>query len=180
MATPPDFTTGQVLTAAQMNGVGLWLVKTGTFTTQDLIADTAFSTEYDRYLLTTSFTYTNTAAEIRLQFRTSGSNNATSNYLHQNSAFTTVGIFDRNTVATTSSALAPNTGGNSWDLDLQILFPASNTVNTRVLVSGGIHAGSLPLIGNAGFTTTTAFDGIRIFPTAGTMTGTYKIYGYRN
>jgi hypothetical protein len=30
MATPPDFSSGAVLTAAQMNSVGLWLVKTQT------------------------------------------------------------------------------------------------------------------------------------------------------
>jgi hypothetical protein len=27
MATPPDFVDGQVLTAAQMNAIGLWLVR---------------------------------------------------------------------------------------------------------------------------------------------------------
>ena len=30
MATPPDFSVGQVLTAAHMDAVGLWLVKTQT------------------------------------------------------------------------------------------------------------------------------------------------------
>jgi hypothetical protein len=176
----PDFSPGEVLTAAAMDSIGLWLVDSGTFTAGDLIADSVFSTTYDRYLLITSFTYSTTTAEIRLQFRTAGSNNATSNYTHQNSVFSSVGIFSRNTVPTTSSTLTPNTGGSSWDMNLQILFPASNSVKTRVVSSGGIHDGTLPLIGNAAFTTTTAFDGIRIFPSAGTLTGTYKIYGYRN
>jgi hypothetical protein len=175
----PDFSPGEVLTAAAMDSIGLWLVDSGTFTTDDLIADSVFSTTYDRYLLTTSFTYTITTAEMLLQFRTAGSNNATSNYTHQNSLFTSIGVFSRNTVATTSSMLTPNTGGNTWDMNLQILFPASSA-NTRVISNGGIHTGTLPFIGNAAFNTTTAFDGIRIFPSAGTLTGTYKIYGYRN
>jgi hypothetical protein len=175
----PDFSPGEVLTAAAMDSIGLWLVDSGTFTAGDIIADSVFSTTYDRYLLSTSFTYSNANAEIRLQFRTAGSNNATSNYLHQNSIFSSVGIFSRNTVATTSSMLTPDTGGSNWDINLQILFPASSA-NTRVISNGGIHNGTLPLIGNAAFNTTTTFDGIRIFPSAGTLTGTYKIYGYRN
>jgi hypothetical protein len=76
--------------------------------------------------------------------------------------------------------IAGNTGGQDWDLNLDIIFPASSTVKTRIVVNGGIHAGTLPLIGNAAFNSTTAFDGIRLFPSTGNITGTYSIYGYRN
>ena len=41
MATPPDFTTGQVLTAAQMNAVGLWRVTGCTVTSVGGTAATA-------------------------------------------------------------------------------------------------------------------------------------------
>jgi hypothetical protein len=53
MATPPDFTAGQVLTAAQMNAVGLWLVKTQNLSTgQTSIAiNNAFVSDYSRYLI---------------------------------------------------------------------------------------------------------------------------------
>jgi len=51
MATPPVFSAGAVLTAAQMNAVGLWLVKTdtitGTSTTKTL--SSVFSSDYDAY-----------------------------------------------------------------------------------------------------------------------------------
>jgi hypothetical protein len=51
MATPPDFTTGAVLTAAQMNAVGLWLVKTQTVgsAVPDVTVTDAFSADYDNY-----------------------------------------------------------------------------------------------------------------------------------
>jgi hypothetical protein len=53
MATPPDFTAGQVLTAAQMNGIGLWLVKTHTIPANvaSTIISAAFSADYSNYLL---------------------------------------------------------------------------------------------------------------------------------
>lgn len=51
MATPPDFTTGQVLTAAQMNAVGLWLVKTQTIgsAVSSVTVTDAFSADYEAY-----------------------------------------------------------------------------------------------------------------------------------
>lgn len=51
MAVPPDFVAGQVLTAAQMNKIGLWLVKTqtiGTGVTTTTVTD-AFSADYENY-----------------------------------------------------------------------------------------------------------------------------------
>jgi hypothetical protein len=50
MATPPDFTSGQILTAAQMNAVGLWLVKTDTITNaaSKTVSD-AFTTDFNAY-----------------------------------------------------------------------------------------------------------------------------------
>jgi hypothetical protein len=53
MATPPVFTPGAVLTAAQMNQVGLWLVKTetiGSGVTSVVVSD-AFSADFDNYLI---------------------------------------------------------------------------------------------------------------------------------
>lgn len=56
MATPPTFTTGQVLTAAQMNSVGLWLVKTQTIGSgvASVTVTGAFSADYDNYIVTIS------------------------------------------------------------------------------------------------------------------------------
>lgn len=54
MATPPDFTAGQILTAAQMNSVGLWLVKTETVgsAVASVTVSDAFSADYENYYVT--------------------------------------------------------------------------------------------------------------------------------
>lgn len=73
MATPPDFTAGSILTAAQMNAVGLWRVTTCTVTSAggtpatasngvvtigsgntSITVANAFSTNYDNYLIVLS------------------------------------------------------------------------------------------------------------------------------
>jgi len=69
MTTPPDFSVGQVLTASQMNAVGLWLITPtvtsvgGTAATvsggvvsigsgNTSVTITAFSADFDNYLMT--------------------------------------------------------------------------------------------------------------------------------
>jgi len=50
MATPPDFTTGAVLTASQMNAVGLWKVAEFSTTSGTAVTSpTVFSSDYDNY-----------------------------------------------------------------------------------------------------------------------------------
>jgi hypothetical protein len=56
MATPPDFTSGAVLTAAQMNSVGLWLVKSQAVGAgaSNVVVTNAFSADFDNYKITLS------------------------------------------------------------------------------------------------------------------------------
>jgi len=53
MATPPVFTTGAVLTAAQMNAVGMWEISTTTPSSNQgaFTINNAFSADYDAYRL---------------------------------------------------------------------------------------------------------------------------------
>jgi hypothetical protein len=69
MATPPDFTAGQVLTAAQMNAVGLWLVKTQTIGTAvpSVTVSDAFSADYNHYLIQISDGAMSSGAYLELQ-----------------------------------------------------------------------------------------------------------------
>jgi hypothetical protein len=51
MATPPDFTAGQVLTAAQMNQAGMWLVKSQAVGTAvpSVTVTNAFNADFNAY-----------------------------------------------------------------------------------------------------------------------------------
>ena len=51
MATPPVFSAGAVLTAAQMNAVGLWKIAGASFTAVNTIDITGFSSDYEYFQL---------------------------------------------------------------------------------------------------------------------------------
>jgi hypothetical protein len=176
----PDFSPGEVLTAAAMDSIGLWLVASGSFTTaSEVLLDDVFTSDYLRYQLIFDETDSNTAGITQIQFRTSGSNNATGNYAFQTSVFTTAGFFTRNTGTATQSDILPNVGASGWRWNAKI-FGAQTATNTIMTVNGGVSVGAVPVLSSCAFTTTTVFDGIRIFRSAGTMSGSYALYGMRN
>ena len=71
MATPPVFTTGQVLTAAQMNAVGMWLVKTDTITSGSSKEITAcFTSDFKNYRIVLSNIVMSTTAAVTMRMGT--------------------------------------------------------------------------------------------------------------
>ena len=77
MPTPPEFSVGQYNTAAYMNAVGLWLVKTQTVGTgvSSVTVTGAFSSDYENYHIT--WTNVTLSAGDRIDVRIG---NATANY----------------------------------------------------------------------------------------------------
>jgi hypothetical protein len=70
MATPPDFFAGAVLTAAQMNAVGLWKVASYTSTAgaSQITCANAFSADYDLYRITIYGGSTSATADINFRW----------------------------------------------------------------------------------------------------------------
>jgi hypothetical protein len=71
----PDFSPGEVLTAAAMDSIGLWLVKTQTVGAgvSSVTVTDAFSADYDNYLIYMSSTgSTATTSGVRLGASTTG------------------------------------------------------------------------------------------------------------
>ena len=76
MATPPDFSSGAVLTAAQMNSVGLWLVKTQVVgnAVASVAVTSAFSSDYDSYRIIYSGGSQSIAGEMRMTLGATAAN----------------------------------------------------------------------------------------------------------
>ena len=72
----PSFTTGEVLTAADMNAVGMWLIKTATVTNaadSGTTWDNVFTSDYSTYVLHIASMNAHTAGSIpQIQFRYAG------------------------------------------------------------------------------------------------------------
>ena len=161
---------------------GLTLINTTSFSAVSAASapvDT-FTTTYDNYRIVFNATVTNNNVFARL--RASGSDDSTSNYV-----YVANGLTETNTGDNASSGGASNVwhiGKSASSLQCRIsidlfspklsavtsfLGQSMNRTNTSAMANWDI----------SGFlNTTTSYDSISIYPAAGTITGSYSVYGY--
>jgi hypothetical protein len=142
-----------------------------------------FSATYDHYRLVLN-AVGSTALDLRARLRASGTDNTANSY--ENAVYRTSA---NNTSATIFGALSTlseiakldTTGQGFISLDVGFPFAAQLTrlTGTASVPISGIAIGNGLFIGNA-FTATNSFDGISIIPSTGTITGTIRIFGYKN
>jgi hypothetical protein len=176
--TYPSFTSGEVLTATDMNAVGLWLVKTQTIGTAvaSVTVTDAFSSSYDNYIVTIS----------------GGANSIAGNALDLKFGATVTGYYfsmiftSWNNVV--NSAGQANVGridyvghagtqGLNGLIEINSPFLAKNTT-VRASIQNSTNYGGTT---NGFLNNTTSYTSFIIATTGGTMTGgTIRVYGMRN
>lgn len=179
MAVPPDFVAGQVLTAAQMNKVGLWLIKTQTIgtTVSSVVVSDVFSADYENYKIIVS----------------GGTSSSTNTNLNLTLGSTTTGYYYGGyTSSFVSSSGSPFFGNNAASFP----FGTASLQNTcdgtlirpfatdETIIYG--EYSNINTSGNGGWikgfvNNTTSYTAFTLTPGTGTLTGgTIYVYGYRD
>jgi len=181
--TYPVFASGDVLNAADMNAVGMWLVKSQTVgtgvSTQNITS--CFNADYDNYLVTVN------------GITSTGGNGGTINYkLLSGTTPTTSGFFGNifyiaaggggglsnapaNNQASAEFCSITTSGLNSGQMFVQAPFLTQQT-HTQ----GGSTDNNWFRINSFAHTANTSYDGLQIFPSAGTISGgTIRVYGMK-
>ena len=173
----PDFSSGEVLTAAAMDSIGLWLVKTQTVGTgvASVTVTDAFNDNFANYRIVISGG-THSVSGDNINFQFSG---ITGNVYQTSGYFITYGT-------PTLSAFAP-AATSSW---LVGFFGQNNTSNFFDITNPKIakqkgFTGLSSAFYNYSFsgqcTSTSTATGFVLTPNTGTITGqTIRVYGYRN
>jgi hypothetical protein len=173
----PDFSPGEVLTAAAMDSIGLWLVKTQTVGTgvSSVPVTGAFSADYDNYLVTYNgaTTATGQCLQIQLGATTSG---YFGNLIFANFA----GGAPSSTGDNNAAAWSHCTGGVNGFTNLQatIMRPfASATTTISSPYQDGANAGHK----SGWINNSTSYTGFTLltFSPATITGGTIRVYGYR-
>jgi hypothetical protein len=162
---------------------GLAVVKSETsFTASSSVtADSVFTSTYADYEIIFRHT-SSTDSNLQVRFRTGGASNSTSNY-NQNDFRAFTSAVSGNSTGITSILVNYGSGGGSnlAAVKMTVINPQV-AAQTIILpygksASGGATAFYTTLF-SGNFTAATQFDGIEFFPTSGTITGSYMIYGY--
>jgi hypothetical protein len=180
MATPPVFTAGAVLTAAQMNGIGFWLVKTQTIgsAVASVTVTDAFSADYDNYVIsvTGGVASAGTSAALTLGSASTGYYFFTVSGLYSGTTIT-----GSNTSNGASFASVVRATANSLHGVISVFDPF-NTKTTHVLAQTSASGTGAGYFTAGGFLNdTTSYTAFTLTLATGTMTGgNIKVYGYRN
>lgn len=180
MAQPPDFVAGSVLTAAQMNKVGAWLISTTTVgsAVSTIPVANCFSSDYENYRIVWT-----------------GGVGSASNYVLMTLGATVTGYYDALTVYTFNNTAAGGGRANqaSWIVGYHTATAALVDITVyrpnaadETLFTGNIVSALATTAGYAGacgglLNNTTAYTGFTLAPTSGTLTGgTVYVYGLRD
>jgi hypothetical protein len=175
----PVFTSGEILTAANMNQVGLWLVKTQTIgsAVSSVTVSDAFSADYDNYRIIVSGGVGSTAQAIglRLGANATGYYSVTPVFPYAGGAVTNNNV--NNGVSWTFAGVSSTVNNN---LIVDIMQPFSTKVTTitgtYIVPAAAGNAG-----GFHGFHDNASSFSAFTLIVGGTMTGgTIRVYGYRN
>lgn len=175
----PNFTAGDVLTASDMNAVGLYLVKTQTVGTgvSSVNVTGAFNADFANYRITWTGGTCSTTATIRMVLGAAATGYyAQTIYQAFASSLTPLANVPDNNAVRWNYVGAGNTNFASVRLDL---FNPQAT--TRTLMSGSYidptNGGNI----NGFLDNATSYTDFTLSPNAGTITGgTIRVYGYRN
>lgn len=150
---------------------GLVLVGSSTFSAQSSVSfNNVFSSTYNNYVI-----FCSVPAVLYIQLSLNGTPSSasygySSHYMDYNGA---TGAWSNSAGTSATSAFIANTTG----MHLNIFNPSIATTTTWNAVAG--NGGTNGYVGGS-HNISTAYDGIKFFPSSGTITGTIRIYGMRN
>ena len=181
MATPPTFSAGAVLTAAQMNAVGMWLIQTKTVSAaSEISVPGVFTSDYENYRIITRL-YGSSNTYTAFQFYTGTTTALTTTY------------WRRGYKAGATLALETQSSTSDWylnDMDTSSTVPNYSVLDVfgpnkaarpSAMLWSYNHVVPFTLNYAGGNENTTAKTGFRIITAGGvTMTGVVRVYGYRD
>jgi hypothetical protein len=180
--TPAQNPTGlELITPTSVAGTGVSLSgATVAFTAASAASiNGCFSTLYQNYKIEISIT---TSGQVLLQyrFRTSGTDNQTSNYSNQTLVADSSTVIGARSTSQTIGDLGQMVLTDLSFFDITVYSPF-DTAKTGMLVQNGSFVGEAYMRNQVNvMKASTSFDGISLIPVSGTITGTARVYGYRN
>jgi hypothetical protein len=183
----PDFSPGEVLTAAAMDSIGLWKIASATATSGTALSvDDVFTSTYSNYLLYVSGLPTSGSFGLDLRLRASGTDAVTGYYYGMTRvdiAAASINVTAGNNSTIFATGAIADTSGRTTAviqvLDPQLAqyssFASQATDNRGSAAYGGINSGGQ-------LKNTTQYDGFSLLFGGGSGTISYlkvDVYGYR-
>lgn len=192
----PVFASGDVLNASDMNNVGLWKIATATYSgitsAAPLDVNNVFSADYTNYVILFRSSQTTANGALQIRMRTVGAQEAGAvynyawggSYVGAGPAYNFGGFSVTNPFAPDTAFFTGISAGNGYSGTSRLEIHSPNAARaTRLLCQAYTdYTGTfynVAISGSGEVATSTQYTGFRIYPVAGTASGQYTVYGYR-
>lgn len=168
------FVAGTTLTAADLNaaiaaaGGAVYIDKATPSAASSISINNCFTSAYDWYQIRFRLSVASGTPTLGIRLRASGTDNTSSNY------------YDSTPTSTATSAIVAGLSTTEgWGV-IDVFDPARAVATVlRSAYSIGV-TGPAPSQYAASHNVSSAFDGFTLTPASSTITGTIRVYGYRN
>lgn len=161
---------------------GMVLVATSSFTTAATVSvDNCFTSTYSNYRIVVDTTSSAAAADLQFRVRGSGSDVSTSTYAYGVGRSSASAIlFQGGSGSATFIYIGAmvNTSGDNTMVSIDITRPALAAKTQISFLASGYS--QFVWYGFGANSNATAYDGFSLVPSTGTITGTVRIYAYRD
>lgn len=182
MATPPVFSAGAVLTAAQMNAVGMWKITSESFSAvSSKPISNCFTSDFDNYRIVGRITSSSNGIAVNFRWRTSSGDDSGAYYWRRGFYYTS-GVNDLSQSGGTGDFLcnASNTASAITSFSMDVYSPYSSSFRTNANWQSYENNTPLSVWLQGAYVNPVSHTGISFYPASGTITGKIEIYGYRN
>jgi hypothetical protein len=177
----PDFSPGEVLTAAAMDSIGMWKVASTTFSASSGVEmQNCFTSNYDNYLVITNV-FGSAGTNTNFQMMTGTNTKETTAVYYRVGFYWTSSITNFNGAAQNQwFNINHGTSATSYsNSEMTVFRPNVSGVKTEARLRGYSGDSDLTVFIDQYSTPTVSYTGLYLFPASGTITGTITIYGYR-
>jgi hypothetical protein len=183
MAISTPTTAGQILTSAYVNNnINSGLVYLGESTFSSSVAvnlDSVFSATHQNYKIEMFISTSSAQAVLGYRFRVGGASNTTTNYGNQYLIADNTTVVGARTINQNIGDIGQMTLSGLSFFDITVYNPFA-AQNTGMVVSSGAFVGEAYMRNQVNtFKAATSFDGISFLPLSGNITGTVRVYGFR-
>jgi hypothetical protein len=177
-ATGQYATTGDLTTAG-----GLVFITSSTFSAAASVnVNNCFTSAYENYRILCSATGSTTIQNLGMRLRAAGADASGANYAQQYLAAASTTVSGARATGQTSIpqvALVQTT--DVADISMDIFHPAQAAPTTVISTASREPIAAISIWSQVGYhSLSTAYDGFSLIPAAGTITGTVRVYGYKN
>ena len=163
---------------------GLTLITTTNFSAVSsfsLPANT-FTSTYTNYLMVCNLDSSAASADFDFRLRAAGSDNSSNNYVwaRYGRIYNAADTSSSSTSLTNVFRITPVSGTYTSQFQVTFMAPQDSTLNTGYVSNGFYYDGATNYAGYTGsgvLSVTTSYDSATFIPSAGTVTGTYSVYG---